>query len=56
MGTIKALLAEAGFPADDVEALRKSYGKFEHVIRDMRDHLMGIKEQNDFVLRKGGVA
>ncbi len=49
---IKALLAEAGFHGDDPEVLRAAYTQFEDVVRDIKRHLTGIKEQNRFVLNK----
>ncbi|MHC4429263.1 MAG: hypothetical protein ACYS0D_11790 [Planctomycetota bacterium] len=49
---IKALLAEAGFHGDDPEVLRAAYTRFEDVVRDVKRHLTGIKDQNRFVINK----
>ncbi|MHC4776806.1 MAG: hypothetical protein ACYTBR_16305 [Planctomycetota bacterium] len=48
---IEAMLADAGFqdPAD--EDARKAYIKFEAAIMVIRKHLVGIKEQNYFLMK-----
>ena len=47
---IKALLAEAGYHGDDPETASIAYARFEELVRDIKRHMMGIKEQNHFVL------
>ena len=49
--TIEALLTSAGFNSGDPDASRNAFARFEGVIRDMRNHLLGIKAQNHFVMK-----
>lgn len=51
---IESLLAEAGATMSDPEIIRNAYAKFELVIRDMKRHLSGIKEQNVFLMKRAG--
>jgi hypothetical protein len=48
---IEAMLAEAGYRGEDAELTKKAYMRFEDVIRDIRKHLLGIKEQNSFIMK-----
>ena len=48
---MEAMLSDAGFEGNDPEVTRKAYGRFEAAIRDIRKHLIGIKEQNVFLLK-----
>ncbi len=49
--TIEAMLTSAGFSGNDPEVGRKVYPRFEEVIRNMRKHLLGIREQNYFLMK-----
>ena len=48
---IGAMLSEAGYEHGDPEASKKAFMRFEDVIRSIRKHLLGIKEQNYFLMR-----
>ncbi len=48
---LRALLVEAGYRDDDPELIRSTYATVEQVIRDMKKHLGGIKEQNHFIFK-----
>ncbi len=48
---IEALLALAGFNGNDPQVTKQAYMRFEEIIRDMRKHLIGIKEQNYFLMK-----
>ncbi len=49
---IESMLLEAGFNINDQDVIRAGYTKFENVVRDMKRHLDGIKQQNIFLFRK----
>ncbi len=49
---IESLLFEAGFEASDPEVVRQCYARFEDVVRQLKKHLQGIKEQNYFLMSK----
>ncbi len=49
--TVEALLTSAGYNGNDQEVGRKAYPRFEEVIRNMRKHLLGIREQNYFLMK-----
>lgn len=51
VSVIEAMLNDAGFRGEDPEIARKAYEPFERTVKDMRRHLMGIKEQNSFLMR-----
>ncbi len=53
---IEAMLGDAGFNGDDPEVLKKSYPCFETTIKEMRKHLIGIKEQNNYLMKTRNVA
>jgi hypothetical protein len=48
---IEAMLADAGFQDPAEEDATKAYIKFEAAIRVIRKHLVGIKEQNYFLMK-----
>lgn len=49
---VKALLQEAGCPTNDPETLRECFTYFQEAVGPMKEHLMGIKNQNTWVLRR----
>lgn len=51
---IESLLAEAGVTGSDPEVIRAGYGKLEGLVRDMKRHLAGIKEQNVYLMKRAG--
>ncbi len=51
VSVIEAMLNDAGFKGEDPEVARKSYEPFERTVKDIRRHLVGIKEQNSFLMR-----
>ena len=53
---IEAILSDAGFNGEDHEIAKKAYERFEMAIQQMRKHLIGIKDQNVFLLRTRNVA
>ncbi|MHC4219604.1 MAG: hypothetical protein ACYSU7_14270 [Planctomycetota bacterium] len=48
---IDAMLDDAGFKISDPEVGKKAYVKFEEAIREIRKHLMGVKDQNHFLMK-----
>ena len=54
--TIDAMLSDAGFPSNDQEVLKRGYDRFERAIKAMREHLLGIRDQNHFLMRSRTVA
>ncbi|MHC4219726.1 MAG: hypothetical protein ACYSU7_14895 [Planctomycetota bacterium] len=48
---IEAMLADAGFQDTEPDAYKKAYIKFEESIRVIRKHLVGIKDQNHFLMK-----
>ena len=48
---VQSMLLEAGFPCDDAELVRETFSRFEEAVREIRRHLLGIKQQNYFVMR-----
>jgi hypothetical protein len=50
-GMILSLFAEGGYPDNDPELVRTAFEPFEQVVRRIKVHLSGIKEQNHFVLK-----
>jgi hypothetical protein len=51
VSVIEAMLNDAGLRGEDPETARKAYEPFERTVKDMRRHLLGIKEQNSFLMR-----
>jgi len=56
LSVIDAMLTDAGFKNPDREQAAKAYTKFEVAIKAMRSHLLGIKEQNYFLMKTRNVA
>ncbi len=56
LAVIDAMLADAGFNNPDREQSATAYTKFEHAIKEMRSHLLGIKDQNHFLMKTRNVA
>jgi hypothetical protein len=54
--TIEAFLSDAGFATSDQAVLQKAYDRFERCIKVMREHLIGIREQNYFLMKTRNVA
>lgn len=54
--TIEAMLADAGFSYDDAEVIKKAYDRFERAIKIIRQHLIGIREQNVYLMKNRNVA
>ncbi len=48
---IQSLLLEAGLRSDDVDLIKETFTRFEEAIREIRRHLVGIKQQNFFVMK-----
>lgn len=48
---IEAMLADAGFPTNDPATFKKAYPVFDAAIKSIRTHLLGIKEQNHFLMK-----
>ena len=48
---VQSMLLEAGFRCDDAELVRETFQRFEEAVREIRRHLLGIKQQNYFVMR-----
>jgi hypothetical protein len=48
---IEAMVANAGIQNHDPVEAKKAYIKFEEAIRVIRKHLVGIKEQNYFLMK-----
>ncbi len=53
---IEAMLADAGFQTFDAADGKKAYIKFEAAIMVIRKHLVGIKEQNYFLMKSRPLA
>ena len=51
MSVIEAMLSDAGFQGRDPEITRPAYVKFEEAIKEIRNHLQGIRDQNHFLMR-----
>ena len=56
LSVIDAMLTDAGFKNSDREQAAKAYTKFEVAIKTMRSHLLGIKDQNYFLMKTRNVA
>ena len=56
LSVIDAMLADAVFNNPNREESAKAYTKFEHAIKEMRSHLLGIKDQNNFLMKTRNVA
>jgi hypothetical protein len=52
---IDAMLGDAGFKGIDSETGAKTYIKFEEAIIVIRKHLLGIRDQNHFVMKTKAV-
>jgi hypothetical protein len=48
---ISSLLAEANLPANDPEVLKVAFREFDNAVRQIKQHLLGIKKQNHFIMR-----
>ncbi|MHC5024045.1 MAG: hypothetical protein ACYTGG_09045 [Planctomycetota bacterium] len=48
---ICSILMEANLPVNDPEALKHSFGEFDRAVRQIKEHLVGIKKQNHFIMR-----
>jgi hypothetical protein len=48
---IDAMLGDAGFKGIDHETSKKTYIKFEEAIMVIRKHLLGIRDQNTFLMK-----
>ena len=51
MSVIEAMMSDAGFQGRDPEITRRAYVRFEDAVKEIRDHLMGIRDQNHFLLK-----
>ena len=51
VSVIEAMLTDAGFRGEDPELSSKAYEPFERAVMAIRKHLLGIKEQNYFLMR-----
>ena len=51
MSVIEAILSDAGFQGRDPEITRRAYVRFEEAVKEIRDHLLGIRDQNNFLMR-----
>ena len=49
---ISSLLAEGEFPASDPEVLKLAFKEFDGAVRQIKQHLAGIKKQNHFIMRR----
>ncbi len=56
LAVIEAMLSDAGFKDADREQSAKAYTQFERAIKEMRSHLLAIKEQNNFLMKTRNVA
>ena len=56
LSVLDAMLTDAGFKNLDREQAAKAYTKFEVTIKSMRSHLLGIKDQNYFLMKTRTVA
>lgn len=48
---IRSLLCEAGSCHDDPELVRTSFPRFEIAARTVKDHLLGIRHQSQFIMK-----
>jgi hypothetical protein len=48
---IESMLTDAGFNDVDTDLAKKAYQAFETAVKNIRRHLLGIKEQNFFLMR-----
>ena len=48
---IRALLAEGGFAFDDPAVVKDTFPRFEDAARQVRSHLLGIKQQSHYVMK-----
>ena len=48
---IQSLLLEAGLRSDDVDLIKETFARFEEAMREIRRHLLGLKQQNFFVMK-----
>ena len=53
---IAKLISDAGFKNISPDETAKSYAKFENAIKEMRKHLLAIKDQNNFLMKTRNVA
>ncbi|MCZ6837274.1 MAG: hypothetical protein O7G85_15975 [Planctomycetota bacterium] len=49
---VRSMLSEAGCPTEDPQVLREGVMHFQAAMSPMKEHLMGIKSQNTWVLRR----
>jgi hypothetical protein len=49
---VKCLHKEAGCPTNDPELLRASFTSFQEAVGPMKDHLVGIKNQNSWIMKR----
>ena len=56
LAVIEAMLSDAGFKDTDTEQAARAYIQFERAIKEMRSHLVAIKEQNNFLMKTRNVA
>ncbi|MCH7798853.1 MAG: hypothetical protein IID28_10480 [Planctomycetes bacterium] len=56
LAVIEAMLCDAGFKSVGKEQAARAYIQFERAIKEMRSHLVGIKEQNHFLMKTRNVA
>ena len=50
---MKDLYRRLGYagPTDDVDLIKETFTRFEEAVREIRRHLVGIKQQNFFVMK-----
>ena len=48
---VQALLHETGARSDDMDLLKETFTRFEEAVREIKRHLVGLKQQNFFVMR-----
>ncbi len=48
---IEAMLTDAGFRGHDPDTLKRAYPVFENAIKAIRSHLLGLKDQNRFLMK-----
>ena len=56
LAVIEAMLSDAGFKDTNREQSAKAYTQFERAIKEMRLHLVAIREQNNFLMKTRNVA
>ncbi len=56
LAVIEAMLSDAGFKDTSSEQAARAYIQFERAIKEMRSHLVAIKEQNNFLMKTRNVA